>query len=437
MAKGWKVRMKNGSLPFFLTFLLLSSFTMALSGPAQPEVLVLDVARSVELALANHPSLLRAEARIQEAKGKTEEARSTKRPAVALDASSTRTEPVSQLEVSSPLGTQRFKLGEESTYAIRVGLRQLISSFGRAENGILARELAELAAREDSERQKAEIAWLARRDFYSLLKARELALIGSELIGNSEAHLKTAKDRFEAGTVARYDIIRAEVELARAKRNLIILKNAEELARAAFLNTLVLSLDTRFELRPPPPAPPLHPVPSSSPTEALSNRPEIKAARFELEMAQKLLASAKSGSNPQLSILGNYNWRTVTTFTQSPTWDATVALSVPLYDGRLTRARVEQAEAVLSQLNASFSELEKGVTLEVKQAALTLKEAEERLKTTEKEVEQAQEAGLGASLELSDAELSVNMAKTNRINAMYDYQVALAGILRAIGKTND
>jgi outer membrane protein TolC len=79
----------------------------------------------------------------------------------------------------------------------------------------------------------------------------------------------------------------------------------------------------------------------------------------------------------------------------------------------------------------------------VQQAFLNLRAAEERIPTAELGAQQAAEnleiatgryaAGVGNPVEVTDAEVANTNAKTAYIQALYDYNVALANLDKAMG----
>ena len=79
----------------------------------------------------------------------------------------------------------------------------------------------------------------------------------------------------------------------------------------------------------------------------------------------------------------------------------------------------------------------------MRQAYLSMQEADKRLATTEMAVNKAEEdlyiaqekykAGAGTNLDVIDANLSLTQAKTNHIQALYDYNVSMAKLDKAIG----
>src|SRR5207237_9235366 len=101
---------------------------------------------------------------------------------------------------------------------------------------------------------------------------------------------------------------------------------------------------------------------------------------------------------------------------------------------------VTQAEAVVEEYNMTDDDANRQVELEVQQHDSSLKQSAELVKATEESVGQAQEAlrlasarlsaGAGTQLEVLDARVQVTQASSNRLQALYNYNVALAGFDR-------
>jgi outer membrane protein TolC len=139
----------------------------------------------------------------------------------------------------------------------------------------------------------------------------------------------------------------------------------------------------------------------------------------------------------------NYNQQTATAFSEDFSWNASVVLSMPLWDGGLSRAQEVENKRQVSQLRQTYEQVRQGIELEVKQSLLSIEEARQRIATAETAVTQAEEslriarvryeAGVSTSVELTDAETALTQARTNRVNATYDYALALARLDKARG----
>ena len=92
----------------------------------------------------------------------------------------------------------------------------------------------------------------------------------------------------------------------------------------------------------------------------------------------------------------------------------------------------------------NFQQKKRDVALELKQAFLSVQEAKQKIDLTKKKMESAEEDldlvqekyNLGSAniLELLDAEVSFKEAESDRVQAFYDYNLAIAEFEKAIGK---
>jgi len=125
-------------------------------------------------------------------------------------------------------------------------------------------------------------------------------------------------------------------------------------------------------------------------------------------------------------------------------WAAGVNLTLPIFSGFLTQSQVAQARANLMVAGADEEALRQDVILQIHVAFSTLQETEERVKTSAVVVRQAQEnldlangrfqAGVGTSIEQTDAQVTLANAKTSQVRALFDYRVAAAALERAMGR---
>jgi outer membrane protein TolC len=124
-------------------------------------------------------------------------------------------------------------------------------------------------------------------------------------------------------------------------------------------------------------------------------------------------------------------------------WSVGVTLTFPLFTGLSTKYQVDEAKANLDVFKANEDLLMQKVYLQVESAYLSLKEAAERISAGKIIVKQAEEtvelakgrysAGVGSSIEITDAMITLNNAKMTYITALSDYSVAQANLEKAMG----
>ena len=176
--------------------------------------------------------------------------------------------------------------------------------------------------------------------------------------------------------------------------------------------------------------------------KALSNRPDLVAQRRKVEYAETLVALQKKGLSPEISASAGYTAYGSAPFDDNG-WNAKLSLSFPIYDGGLTGSRVEGAEADLVSAKAQFDAASNNVMLEVRKAWHALAEAKEALNASLEAERQAREtyelaegryeAGVGSSLEISDAVESYASAQTNTILSLYECKAKRLDLEKAMG----
>ncbi|RYG46030.1 hypothetical protein EON79_11185, partial [bacterium] len=185
--------------------------------------------------------------------------------------------------------------------------------------------------------------------------------------------------------------------------------------------------------------------------EAVASRPEVLESNAALTAAEKGVTYARRSSLPSFAVTASYVVQpNAAGFT--PERQAALGLSVnfPIFDGGLARARQQEAKAEVSNAKTNRRAAIDGVTLDVQQAYVNLVQARERARVVNVGVAQAREAfrlarlraivGVSSSpqvspqLELGNAQATLTQAESNRVNALYDYNIARAGLDRAVGR---
>ncbi|MCD6309756.1 MAG: TolC family protein, partial [Candidatus Eremiobacteraeota bacterium] len=193
--------MKKIAVFIFLVFAL----TINTGYPA--EEMTLD--ECIKIGLSRNPTLQKTRAKVQESKNKLREARSSYYPSLSFDFDYIRTEPVPEFTI--PGSPSPVKIISENNHEFRLGLAQLIQSFGRVENAVaIASEGVDLA-RLDEKKFTNDLVYKIKKEFYGVLLAGKILDLSVQQENSVSKHLEVARQKFEAGTVARFDVTRSEV----------------------------------------------------------------------------------------------------------------------------------------------------------------------------------------------------------------------------------
>ena len=185
--------------------------------------------------------------------------------------------------------------------------------------------------------------------------------------------------------------------------------------------------------------------------EALQNRPEILEEDAQIAAARQGVTFARRSELPSFGLeLGYTGSPNAAGFTRSDQLAATLNVSVPIFDGGLARARVQQARADVATAQTNRRNSEDQVGLEVQQAYIALVQGRDRVQVTNVGLSQAREAfrlarvrynagvsqqvGISPQLELINAQSTLAQAEANQVNAIYDYNLARAQLDKAAGR---
>lgn len=427
---------------------LLAMGLAAVTAPAQrtapaPEVPdTLDLPTAVAYAVENNFSIRQARERIREQEGLITEVKALALPNAALNSAYSR----SDRDLVGPDGSTR-------NWSISIDVRQTLYSGGGVRAALDSQASLREAVRRDLEGVVNSAILEVRTRFYDVLLAREQIKVQEQNVTLLREQLQTAKNRFEAGAVSNFDVLRAEVELANALPELIRARNNFRTAVDAlrysigfvnqspgtiakvpeFVGTLEYS-PVNFELE-------------STLATAREARPELLRLASVVEAQDANVRFARSGYLPDLALVGGYGLRKAgfsDRFSDSlDGWTVGLQSSWAIFDGNRTKGQVAQARSQLAQAGLALDEFGLAVEVEVRRALNAFQEAGELVDAAEKVVGQAQEAlrlansrygaGTATQLDVLTTQVSLVRAQLNKLQAVYNYSVSVARVRQAAG----
>jgi outer membrane protein len=338
------------------------------------------------------------------------------------------------------------------SYAISVTGTQLIfngTTFNQIRGTFFQRDSAYFAFRNVLD----QLIAIVKTQFYQIIVNRELVNVNEENVRLLEAQLKDQQNRFEAGTVPRFNVLQADVQLHNQIPQLIAAQNNLRIAKLQLAKTLGLDFQRRRG-----DAPPLEvigdmpyiprPIELADAIEmGKQRRPFLKQARANvLNQLQQVRAAAgqwlpnitTTGGGEWVSSPINSSWHDIT-----KGWTALVQGSVPIWDSGAIAGQVIQQRALLSETKITYDDDVRQVELEIQQAYSNLQQNRELIESQEKNVELADEAlrlakarldaGAGVQLDVLNATVQLLTAQSTRLQALFGYNSSLAEFDRATG----
>jgi outer membrane protein TolC len=447
-------------------------FAYTSGAPGQEATIrTLTLQESIDRALSDNPSVRAAEEKVATAEQKVKEARAAFMPVLSASGSYTYFGKLPTMEFDfgpSMLGLSpemaemmggeaaaqdnepvEIDMGFEDTYRAGLSLQQPIFTWGKILNNYKQAKLGLKAAEQELEGVRQQITLDVTTSFYSVLLTQELVEVAEMAVDQVQAHVKTAQELVDAGMATNFDLLRAKVQLANIRSQLIRVQNGLRLSRDGLKNVIGMDLNAQIRVEGELVYRPLELDLGQLLESALANRPEINQLQFQEQAGEKFVSMARAGNKPNVTLIGDYGYESNADtpgdiFQRDEwknTWNITLALQMPLFDGLATRSRVKQAESGLRQIQIGREQLSDGIGMEVRAAFFGFQEARELLKAQEETVQQAEESlrianlryknGIITNVELMDAELAFTQTQTNHFNALHDYVIAIAKLERA------
>lgn len=291
-----------------------------------------------------------------------------------------------------------------------------------------------------------EMKKTATDGYFSLLQAGNMENLYQDSVNQLEEHLKNVQAQYDVGVVAKVDVLRSEVSLANAQQQLIQATNNYDVAEASLNKIIGTSLDTTLKLKDS-----LQYTPYENDMQycldyASMNRAELEQSRLAVDAAKGAVKVAKSGFLPKVTASATESWGGSGSNwpgDDKEKWSVGIGATMNIFDSGVTLSKVHAAEEKLLQAEETYRDTVNSVELEVRSNYLGLREAEKRISTTQVAVAKAEEdfhiaqvrymAGVGTNLDVIDAQVALTEAKTNFVNALYDYNTSKIALETSMG----
>jgi outer membrane protein len=427
---------------------------LALAAPLRAQQsIALTVEEAIRLAFDKSKTLHASMMKVQYADAKSSETGTLLLPSLKFGGVYTRLSSVPSFEVSLPLPTPtKFVLSPAilDNYNIRVSLQQPIFTGWKVQSAVDMAKYSAQATQKDYDKDKNDLVYYTRVAYWNLSKAIELENVVNETVEQIRTHLKDVQNMQAQGLLTNNDVLKVQVQLSEAQLRQIDARNGVRLARIGLNNTIGIPLDTEVQLKSIlthqsmefPPLPKLV-------EDAIARRAEIGGMEYRVKAGQAGVTQAQSNWFPQVYVTGNYYFNRPNQRLQpiqdafKDTWDVGLGVSFDIWNWGTAVHQTDQAKAQLAQAQDGLGQLRDAITLDVTSNYLNMQRAAERISVAEQGVKQAEEnyrvttgrfkQGLTTNTEVLDAEVALLQAKTNFTQSLTDYELAEAGLTRAVG----
>jgi hydrophobic/amphiphilic exporter-1 (mainly G- bacteria), HAE1 family len=405
--------------------------------------------RALELAMTRNEGLKVTEEQLRQTQAAVAEAKAAFLPQVNLNFLYTPAQASPILRIPAGIfgpTEQTFRANFTRENTVRVDISQPLYTGGRLENAYGAQAATQEASRLDVERGRQALTLRVYETFYAALMNDQGIRVSKEGVQIAERHLELAQARFSAGSAARLDVLRAEVELANARAKLIRARSAAAVSYQALRTVLSLPQNDPLLL-----TGTLEEVPTLPAAAALESavlaRADVRSLGQQREAAQRMVSLASAELKPTVSFGGNFQYQedgmSSLLRNDNRSYQFGLAISVPLFSAPTVAARRSAASARVRQAEHGARATLDTARLELSSASTELDAAREIVSTQQKAVELARESltiaevsyenGVITSTELNDARLSLLETEWELMQAKYSQIVAAARTRYAAG----
>lgn len=282
--------------------------------------------------------------------------------------------------------------------------------------------------------------------FYQVILNRALVVAQQQSVNLLQEQLTDQENRYEAGTVPRFNVLQAQVALANAKPPLISALNNLRISQYNLVQVLGMDYKTKkpsevpFNVVGTLPYNPRVINPDESIRIAIERSPALKAQRRNILANAQNVRVQFAGYLPTVTGTAGYGWQNNSAYQNlgevTQGWSFGFNGSWAIFDGLETAGLVAQARAQLEQAAINYDNSVRQVIFDVQQAISNLQTAEETLESQQASVVQATEAlrlsqerldaGAGTQLDVLNAQVQLLQAQTTVLQARYDYLAAMA-----------
>jgi len=322
-----------------------------------------------------------------------------------------------------------------------------IYSGGAVRNGVKAAKVRVEAGQANLRGTEASIFSQVVAAYMDVIRDSAIVSLNRANVNVLEVNLQATNDRFEVGDVTRTDVAQSESRLALARSDL---QTAEANLISSRENYVALVGDVPDNLEPPPALPGLPDSPMGAVQVALSDNPDILAAKKASEAARYDVKVARAGTSPRLSAFTQAGYTNYLDSLENSTGTqinkqavAGVQINLPLYQGGRPAAQVRQNQALESQAMEQQIEIERGVIAQTRASYASWQASLQTIASSQKAVEAASlslegvraenSVGSRTILDILNAEQESLNARVELVSARRNAYVAGFTLLAAMG----
>lgn len=438
---------------------LLSPTSNPLAFPTRPEEVDVEVVQPItleqalELARRNNRDLQVAELTLERARLSLREAQAERYPDVGTSVDLTRIDSGSGAnlgQIDPVLGLGADQNSVRTTLGAGLELNYDLYTAGRRPAAIRAAEAGVRLQQLEVERLSEQLRLDVSNDYYDLQQADAQVRIARSSVDEAARSLRDAELLEEAGLGTRFDVLRAQVELANNRQDLTNTSAQLQITRRQLVEALNLAQFVEVTAADPIEVAGVWELAlEESIVLAYRNRAELEQQLVQREINQQQRQIALSATRPRASVFSSYNIQALISDDNGPvdSFRLGARLLWNFFDGGAARARARQEEQDIAIAEARFADQRDQIRLDVERAYYNLQANQENIQTASLAVTQAEEslrlarlrfqAGVGTQTDVIATQTELTRAQVNLLTAVLNYNRSLSSLQRSVSNLPD
>jgi outer membrane protein len=445
---------RSRPVPLFAVLIIACALPFPAGAGTQP----LSLERAIELGLKSDEALRQAELAVTGAEAQVMQARSNAFPQFSLAGQYGRNFLKPSLFLPAVFfgggsGSMKIEIGEDNDFTGAASVSQILWAAGRVSAGLEAAKeyLASFRFRELA--TSDYVRFSVKEAYYGTLLAADVLGIEEKASAAAGEAARIARAGYEQGVVSKFDLMRADVELANRKAPLVKARNDYDQAIIVLKRRCGLGAADEISLSDSLTAA-AHPAGIDSVIAAMrAGSAEIKALEHAVGAQRQFLRIAKADRYPILQLTGSYAVQTQWSNKWLPASDliaksaaVQIGFQIPIFDGLSAKGKIGKAKADVRTAEIELERVGRDKELAVRQSYLAIENALIALEGREESARLAEEAhrlalvrlanGLATPLERLDAELAMTVARAQLAEALFSSRMAQTYLELAVGSRN-
>lgn len=432
----------------------IAVLTASLSLPSLALCATYNRDQCLEMALSRNPMVLASIERKTQAELNQKAVYSDFLPKLNVDYSYTYLDKTNTIDASF-LSVDEVSVSVHNNYRMGIYVDQpLFTGFRLTETYNLAK-LGFKAAVAGEQLAGLEVTFQTLRAYYNFLMAQKFQKVADAAVAQLSSHLNDSEQFYKNEIIPLNNLLESKVYLANAQQDAKVAASRSKMARMNLAKIIKEPLNSPFTVEDNPDLTAIANPVEALTIQALQTRPELQQANYKYTASQKQITIAKSMYYPTIMATAAHN-----RYGSDPLVDGTgisditnpevstigVYATWELFAWGQTDHRINQANAASREANHVLTSVMDDISLEVQDNYIYAQTSFNNILTAKTAVKQAKENlrmaklryknQIATNTEVLDAQTLLTDTETKYYQAIYHYNIGIAGLTRAVGVTN-